>query len=109
MHLNSINAANLKTSLKFCVILPWALLGRLRDRDVWIITERQDQARDNGYVFFKYVREKYPKQKIVYIIEKSGRTDQSYSSTVGRIITIIALPRSILVRMWEDVNPAIAR
>lgn len=85
MHLNSINAANLKTSLKFCVILPWALLGRLWDRDVWIITERQDQARDNGYVFFKYVREKYPKQKIAYIINKSA-PDYAKIRTYGSII-----------------------
>ena len=72
MHIKSINKQNIWTSLKFVVIMPWALVARLWEKDVWIITERSNQARDNGYCFYQYVREKHPEQKIIYIIDKSA-------------------------------------
>ena len=72
MHLKSINRKNLSTSLKFLAVMPLALLNRFWQKNVWIITERPDQARDNGYCFFKYVREHYPDQRIIYIIDKSA-------------------------------------
>ncbi len=72
MHLRSINRNNIKSVLKFLAVMPWALIAGTWAKDVWIITERRDQARDNGYVFFKYVREKYPEQKIIYIIDKAA-------------------------------------
>jgi hypothetical protein len=72
MHLKSLNADNVKSSMKFLVVMPWALVGRLWGRNIWIITERSDQARDNGYCFFKYVCERHPEQKIIYIIDKSA-------------------------------------
>jgi hypothetical protein len=34
----------------------------------WIVTEYENDARDNGYWFFKYVREEHPEQRIFYPI-----------------------------------------
>ena len=52
--------------------LPVALLSaffyRLLHKDLWIICEDKNEARDNGYCFFKYVRENYPEQECVYAI-----------------------------------------
>lgn len=50
-------------------ILP-AVLLRHKDKDLWIVCEDENEARDNGYWFFKYVRENHPKQKIIYAIKK---------------------------------------
>lgn len=41
-------------------------------RNVWIIAERGDDARDNGYFFYKYIRENHPEQNIYYVIKKSS-------------------------------------
>ena len=85
MHLKSINRKNLSTSLKFFTVMPLALLNRFWQKNVWIVTERPDQARDNGYCFFKYVRENYPDQKIIYIIDKSAadyRKIQQYKTVI---------------------------
>lgn len=41
-------------------------------KDVWMITESSENARDNGYWFFKYVRENYPEKKVFYPIKKSA-------------------------------------
>lgn len=38
-------------------------------KDVWIITEYPENARDNGYWLFKYVRENYPKKRVFYPIK----------------------------------------
>ena len=42
------------------------------NRDIWLIGERKDEAKDNGYHLFKYVREKHPEQKIYYVIDKNS-------------------------------------
>ncbi|MGG7058100.1 CDP-glycerol glycerophosphotransferase family protein [Clostridium tertium] len=41
-------------------------------KDLWLIGERTDQAEDNSFIFFKYVRENHPNAKIYYIIDKNS-------------------------------------
>lgn len=45
-------------------------------RDLWLIGERGDDARDNGYRFYKYMKENHPKINTRYIISP---TDSDYS------------------------------
>lgn len=73
MKLSSINIKNIITSVKFGMVIPAAFAARLWNPKVWIITERQDQARDNGYCFFKYLREKHPECKVYYVIDKKSK------------------------------------
>ena len=65
-------AERLKVIFMFMTVMPWAFIGRLWGRNVWLISERPGQARDNGYCFYKYVRENYPEQRIIYLIDKSA-------------------------------------
>ena len=44
------------------------------NRDIWLISERRDEAEDNGYHFYKYVRENHPEQKAYYIIDKNSNS-----------------------------------
>ena len=90
MHLKSLNAENVKSSMKFLVVMPWALVSRLWGRNIWIITERSDQARDNGYCFFKYVCERHPEQKIIYIIDKSA-ADYEKIRKMGAVVQFDSL------------------
>ena len=53
--------------------MPPALIAKVFRPDIWIITERRDQARDNGYCFFKYVKKEHPEQKIYYVIDFNGK------------------------------------
>ena len=39
-------------------------------RDVWAVSERKKEARDNGYHFFKYMTAEHPEQKCIYAIDK---------------------------------------
>ena len=68
----------------FLMVIP-GLISRKVMGDVWIVTERADQARDNGYIFFRFLREKYPEQKTYYIIKK-GSGDNEKLKPYGNAI-----------------------
>ena len=72
--------------IKMFAVAPAAILYRKKKQSVWLITERKNQARDNGYCFFKYIREKHPEQECYYVIEK----DVQDASKVARFGNIIA-------------------
>lgn len=42
------------------------------NKDIWLISERKDEAEDNGYHLYKYIREKHPEKKVFYLINKSS-------------------------------------
>ena len=45
---------------------PIGLILRLFKKDIWLISERANEAHDNGYWFFKFVRENYPQRNAYY-------------------------------------------
>ena len=53
---------------KYYLFYPLAILlyGR---KNLWLICERSNEARDNGYWMFKYVREEHPEIKCFYLID----------------------------------------
>ena len=58
------------------ILIAWIYLNLfkrnlLRD-DIWIIREKKDEARDNGYYFFSYLREKHPEINAYYIISMNS-------------------------------------
>ena len=57
----------------FLFALPVALIYKLFRRDLWLVCDNANEARDNGYWFYKYVREAYPEQDIVYAISKKSK------------------------------------
>lgn len=38
----------------------------------WVLMERGDDARDNGYHLYKYIKEKHPEQQVYYIIDRKS-------------------------------------
>lgn len=52
--------------LFFAAVIP-ALFVRMK-RQIWLVSETADEARDNGYWFFLYVRKHHPNEDIVYAI-----------------------------------------
>lgn len=49
-------------------------LGRLiyGGKGIWLVGERPNQAQDNGYHFFKYLRENHPERRVYYVIKKDS-------------------------------------
>lgn len=55
------------------------------NRDIWLIGERKNEAKDNGYHLFKYIRTNHPDKKIYYVIEKNSN-DVEKLIDLGNII-----------------------
>lgn len=55
------------------------------DKPIWLLAERNNEARDNGYHLFKYIRTNYPKVPVFYII-KHKSPDYNKLIPFGNII-----------------------
>lgn len=67
------------------VVFPFAIIAKLFLRDRWLVCEDKNEARDNGYHFFKWVCENRPKQKIRYAINKKS-PDYEKVKGLGKIV-----------------------
>lgn len=57
----------------FGLALPVSLVYRIFRRDMWLICDNKNEARDNGYHFYRYVCENHPEQDAVYAISKKSK------------------------------------
>lgn len=75
----------------FKLILAYIYLNvfnrNLYKKNVWLVSEKKTEARDNGYHFFKYLREKHPDLNVFYIISKDS-VDLHKISKYGNTITV---------------------
>lgn len=71
--------------LVFAYILTLLFFRRLKDKNLWLISEKLTEARDNGYHFFVYLRKNHPEVNAFYVIEKSS-ADLHKVETYGNII-----------------------
>lgn len=58
------------------------LYGRKRN---WLICERPDEAQDNGFIFFKYLIDKHPEIKPVYLIDFKSKESEKVSK-YGKVV-----------------------
>ena len=57
----------------------------LSKKNIWIFSEKKTEARDNGYHFFKYIREKHPEIAAYYVITKNS-AERNKVEKLGRVI-----------------------
>ncbi len=60
--------------------------GQEKYKNMWLISERGVEAKDNGYVFFKYLRENHPEINAWYVIDSSHKKDYDRVKNLGNII-----------------------
>ena len=51
----------------------WFISLFIKDNDLWLISERGKEARDNAYYFFKWLKQNHPEINAKYIISKDSR------------------------------------
>lgn len=56
----------------FLAAFPVSLIYRKKRRDMWLVCEYENEARDNGYWFYKYMRENHPEADVVYAINPNA-------------------------------------
>lgn len=80
--------------IKTAVLYP---VGRLfyRNKEVWLISERGTDARDNGYHFFRYLREHHPEIECFYVIAKDS-PDRDHVASIGKVVDYKSLRHYLL-------------
>lgn len=58
---------------------------KLIKKNLWIISEKKTEARDNGYHFFKYMQKNHSEIESIYVIQK-GCSDCSKVESIGPTI-----------------------
>lgn len=58
---------------------------RMAHRNIWLVCERKNEARDNGYWFYKYLCENHSEIESVYAINKNG-LDYAKVEKLGKVI-----------------------
>lgn len=81
--------------LFFAYILVLSLYRKKVNDSHWLICEKIDEARDNGYHFFMYVRKNHPEINIFYIMKKSS-VDYQKIRKIGRIVEYGSLEHYVL-------------
>ena len=93
----------LKNVLLLLVLWPAAaLLRRIRPsfRRLWLVAERGTDARDNGYWFYRYLREKHPEVNACYVIDPRS-PDYGKVSALGPTVRMGSL-RHYLMYLAAD-------
>lgn len=65
-----LKLADVRAALAFVLLLPLGSLIRRRRPDIWLVSERPGEARDNAYWFFRYVHENSLHPATYYVIRK---------------------------------------
>lgn len=73
MFKDKIRMIDIKAIAMFTIAWPIAVIRRKWHKDLWLLSERHDEARDNGYWMFRYIRENIPKQEVYYVIDKKAK------------------------------------
>ena len=56
----------------YFITLVFVLIFKNKKENVWLISERGDEARDNGFAFFEYLISKHPEINAKYVISMSS-------------------------------------
>ena len=70
----------------FIFALPLSWIYKIKRKNLWLVCERSNEARDNGYWFYKYMRENHPEQDCVYAIKKNSPDYDKVAKIDGKII-----------------------
>lgn len=71
--------------LKFCLTLIPAKIASIFAKERWLVQEDDNEARDNGYWMFKYIRENHPEQKCYYVLNKTS-PDYEKVAKLGKVL-----------------------
>lgn len=70
------------------VLIPaqlYKLCLRVSKRSLWVVSEGENDARDNGFTLFEYIRKNYPSKSVYYAINKKSSSYDKVAS-LGNIL-----------------------
>ena len=69
---------------QYCVFFIIGKIGK-KDKNLWLLSERKYDARDNAWHFFRFLREKHPEINCAFVIDKTSPDFQKVQA-IGRCI-----------------------
>lgn len=73
------------STIMLCYLLFPVALWKYKGREIWLIAERGTDARDNGYHFFKYLRQHHPEIETYYVITEDS-ADRDKVAALGDVV-----------------------
>ena len=83
--LSLIKLKDIFDAVKILASCPLGLILKIFKKNLWIISEMEHTARDNGYWFFKYMRENHPERNVYYPIQFDS-PDYKKVAKLGNVI-----------------------
>ena len=83
--LSLIKLRDIWDAIKIVASCPLGLILKFFKKHLWIVSEMEHTARDNGYWFFKYMRENFPKRNVYYPINFNS-SDYEKVAKLGNVI-----------------------
>lgn len=83
--LRRLKIGDLLHGFKFLLAIIPALFLKRSHPDLWLLCEDKNEARDNGYWFYRYIRMNHPKQDCVYAIN-SNSVDYPKVADLGKVV-----------------------
>ncbi|MFW3578599.1 CDP-glycerol glycerophosphotransferase family protein [Vagococcus fluvialis] len=72
--------------LKLLIAIPISIIFKLIRKDIWLISERKFEAKDNGISFFEYLNKCHPEIDSVYVIDKNAK-DYLKVKEIGKTVS----------------------
>ena len=69
----------------FLLALLCSFVYKRKHAKLWLICDRADEARDNGYWLFKYICEKHPEQEAIFAISRTSN-DYEKVAKLGKVV-----------------------
>lgn len=93
--IKNIKASDMLSVFPFALAAVSAPFFKKKNSTAWMISDREDEAADNGYAFYKYLRESQPNQRAVFVIDpKCG--DYAKVSSLGEVVPFGGLKHWLL-------------
>lgn len=64
--------------------------------DIWLICERGTEAKDNGYKFFKYIKNNDLHDNVYYVMDKNNLADYEKVKKIGNIIQYRSIEHKLM-------------
>ena len=97
--LNYLKKENFVAIILFCISIPMALLYniyvKIAKKEIWLICEDKNEARDNGFCFFNYLNKKQPQIECYYAINYKSK-DYEKVRKIGKTVKYGSIKHWIL-------------
>lgn len=72
MFRDKVTKEDIKAIFYFSFLWPFSIILKLLRKNIWLISERPGEARDNGFILFEYIYNNQDIKNVYYIIDKEG-------------------------------------